>query len=166
MIYDTGECVWVKMTELKERMGIIVRTCPNYMYEISLIGLNKTDFFHEKDIRIAGAKSKSKIDSEVALKNDSEKNRLELIPHSAIEGLGRAMTYGSQKYEDHNWSNGFNWDRLVGSLMRHLNAWRAGQDNDPESGLSHIDHVLANAAMLAAHIEEGLGNDNRRKSIK
>ena len=50
--------------------------------------------------------------------------------------------------------------------MRHLNAWRAGQDNDPESGLSHIDHVLANAAMLAAHIEEGLGNDNRRKSSK
>lgn len=100
-----------------------------------------------------------------AKKFDGEKNRMELIPASAIEALGRAMTYGSRKYDDHNWANGFEWDRLVGSLLRHMNAWRAGQDLDPESGLSHIDHVLANAAMLAAHIEEGLGNDNRRKTI-
>ncbi len=103
--------------------------------------------------------------NDTAQKFDGEKNRMELIPASAIEALGRAMTYGSRKYDDHNWANGFEWDRLVGSLLRHMNAWRAGQDLDPESGLSHIDHVLANAAMLAAHIEEGLGNDNRRKTI-
>lgn len=97
-------------------------------------------------------------------KHDTGKNRLELIPSSAIDAMGRAFTYGSRKYNDHNWSEGFDWDRLVGALMRHLNAWRAGQDKDLESGLSHLDHVLACAAMLSAHEQEGLGNDNRRKT--
>lgn len=97
-------------------------------------------------------------------KHDQDKIRLELIPASALNAMGRAFTYGSIKYEDHNWANGFDWDRLVGALMRHTNAWRSGENKDPESGLSHLDHVLACAAMLSAHEQEGLGNDNRRKT--
>lgn len=103
--------------------------------------------------------------SEGGTKHDTGKNRLELIPASAINAMGRAFSYGSIKYEDHNWTKGFDWDRLVGALMRHINAWRSGEDKDPESGLSHLDHVLACAAMLSAHEQEGLGNDNRRKTI-
>jgi hypothetical protein len=102
-------------------------------------------------------------DETPALKLDTGKVRMELIPASSLDALGRAMTYGSKKYAEHNWAKGFDWDRLVGALLRHINAWRSGQDKDPESGLSHLDHVLACAAMLSAHESEGLGTDNRRK---
>lgn len=99
-----------------------------------------------------------------AVKHDLSKTRLELIPPSGIEGIGRAMTFGASKYAEHNWANGFDWDRLVGSVLRHMNAWRSGEDKDPESGLSHLDHAGAAICMLIAHETEGLGNDDRRKT--
>jgi len=101
-----------------------------------------------------------------ATKNDSEKNRMELIPASGIEGIGRAMTFGATKYSEHNWANGFDWLRLVGSCLRHIFAWSRGEDKDPESKLSHLDHAGACIVMLIAHETEGLGNDNRRRSNK
>ncbi len=100
-----------------------------------------------------------------ATKHDSNKNRLELIPVSGIEGIGRAMTFGATKYNDNNWANGFNYTRLYGSAMRHLTSWMQGQDKDPESGLSHLDHLGACVVMLIAHETEGLGNDDRRKTV-
>lgn len=153
-----GDSVMVQASRDKQRGGVIEKiyddgTCIVNYGEGSSSRINITDIVTKG------------IKKQTATKYDGEKVRMELIPASAIEALGRAMTYGSKKYDDHNWANGFEWDRLVGSLLRHVNAWRAGQDLDPESGLSHIDHVMANAAMLAAHIEEGLGNDNRRKTI-
>lgn len=102
----------------------------------------------------------------IAVKYDQQKTRIELIPASAIEAAGRAFTFGATKYSEHNWANGFEWDRLVGSTLRHINAWRSGEDTDPESGLSHLDHALATLMMLKAHEAEGLGNDNRRKTIR
>lgn len=37
---------------------------------------------------------------------------------------------------------------LESALMRHLLAWHNGEKKDPESGLSHLSHVVANAIML------------------
>lgn len=108
----------------------------------------------------------SQLPTKTGTKYDAGKNRLELIPSTAIDALGRAFTFGAKKYNSHNWANGFEWDRLVGALLRHINSWRSGEDIDPESGLSHLDHVLACAAMLSAHEQEGLGNDNRRKIVR
>jgi hypothetical protein len=34
------------------------------------------------------------------------------------------------------------WSRMVGAALRHIHAFNDGEDNDPESGLSHIDHAL------------------------
>jgi len=98
-----------------------------------------------------------------AKKNDSEKNRLELVPPEAIDALGRAFTFGAKKYADDNWRGGFEWRRLIGAAQRHINAFNRCQDLDPESGLSHIDHALACLAMLSAHIEQNMGTDNRYK---
>lgn len=102
----------------------------------------------------------------VAVKYDQDKNRLELIPPEAIEAMGRAFTYGAKKYADHNWVNGFPWERIIGSAMRHLNDFRKGVDIDEESGLHQLDCLIANVAMLIAHVEGDLGHDNRRKTIR
>jgi len=38
-------------------------------------------------------------------KYDGEKTRLELIPTTAAELIGKVLTYGAAKYEADNWTN-------------------------------------------------------------
>jgi hypothetical protein len=94
-------------------------------------------------------------------KYDSGKPRLDLIPPEAEYALGCVLAYGAGKYADRNWEKGFAWGRSVGALKRHLTAWEAGQDRDPESGLPHLWHVLTNAAFLVAFESRGVGTDDR-----
>lgn len=52
-----------------------------------------------------------------------------------------------------NWKLGFDNNKLLESLARHLFALMRGEINDPESGLPHIGHVLANSMFYAYHNE-------------
>jgi len=99
----------------------------------------------------------------VAVKYDGEKQRLELIPESAIRALGSVLTYGAKKYDDNNWRKGFKWTRVFGAALRHLFLWVAGQDKDDESGLSHLAHAMCNIAFLIEFQEKGSGEDDRIK---
>lgn len=61
----------------------------------------------------------------------------------------KILTYGAQKYGDNNWQNLEQFeDRYYAALMRHLVAWRKGEESDPESGLPHLAHVMANGLFL------------------
>jgi hypothetical protein len=82
------------------------------------------------------------------IKYDSGKPRISLIPKEALEGTAKALTFGANKYNAHNFKKGIQYSRLVDAAMRHIIAWVNGEDNDPESGLSHIDHALASLSML------------------
>ena len=81
-------------------------------------------------------------------KYDQEKNRLDLIPPYAIEGIGRILTFGAKKYAAYNWAEGIAYSRIIGAIKRHLLAIEAGEDYDLESGELHIDHIACNAAFL------------------
>lgn len=81
-------------------------------------------------------------------KFDGGKPKLSLIPPEAIMAMGRVLTMGAEKYGDRNWEEGLEADRVVSALLRHLVAWQGGEVTDPESGFSHLDHVLCNAAFL------------------
>lgn len=83
-----------------------------------------------------------------SIKADGGKLRMELIPTSALKGLGSVLTHGANKYGPNTWRN-VEWDRYVGALIRHLVAFiddPTGLDND--SGLPHTEHILANAVFL------------------
>jgi len=67
----------------------------------------------------------------------------------AMAGMCDVMAFGAQKYARCNWQQGFPRDQLIDSLLRHLMALHNGETHDPESGLSHADHVLCNAVFLA-----------------
>jgi len=86
-------------------------------------------------------------DKEDGVKYDTGKLRMELIPPEAIEALAEVITYGANKYSDDNWKK-VGKDRYIGALMRHLNAYRKGELYDDESGLTHMAHILTNAAFL------------------
>ncbi len=94
-------------------------------------------------------------------KLDGAKNRLELVPPDAIEGLGRVLTYGAQKYPAHNWARGMAWSRVYGAALRHLAAFWGGEDLDAESELPHLEHALCCLAFLVTYQRRGLGDDDR-----
>lgn len=85
------------------------------------------------------------------MKFDAAKNQLELISPTWLEGVGAVLTKGATKYHAENWRQGIELKRLAGGMLRHLNAWRKGEDNDPETGLSHLYH-LSCGAMFASEL--------------
>ena len=83
------------------------------------------------------------------MKNDQEKNRLDLIEPEFIESVGQVLTFGAQKYEPNNWQKVEDAEnRYYAAAMRHLMSWRRGEKIDPESGLNHLDHVACNIMFL------------------
>jgi hypothetical protein len=84
-------------------------------------------------------------------KLDAGKLRYDLIPPEMSLGLALVLSIGAYKYEDRNWEQGMSWMRVYASLMRHLQAWVAGEDIDSETGLYHIDQVMTNAGFLATY---------------
>ena len=67
----------------------------------------------------------------------------------ALESLAAVNMYGASKYTRGNYLRGANWTEYVDSLMRHLTAFYAGEDVDPESQHPHVGHIMYNAAILA-----------------
>ncbi len=88
-------------------------------------------------------------------KFDEGKLRFDLIPPEAEEALARVLTMGAAKYGDRNWEEGIKFSRLYAAMRRHLNSHRTGEVLDPESGLPHLDHALANLAMMVTFQSRG-----------
>jgi len=81
------------------------------------------------------------------LKFDTHKLRYDLVPPSSIRALAEVLTYGAKKYKPNNWKLG-DKDRYIAAMFRHIEDWRAGERNDPESGMHHLAHALTNCAFL------------------
>jgi hypothetical protein len=75
------------------------------------------------------------------LKHDQGKVPLDLLDPLALDGLGRVLQFGAQKYAAHNWRGGISYSRLIAAALRHTFAIMRGEDLDPESGLPHVDHL-------------------------
>jgi hypothetical protein len=76
-----------------------------------------------------------------ALKFDQDKLPLHLLSTEAMNQTAAVLAFGAQKYAEHNWRSGFAWSRPLSAAMRHITAFNAGEDRDPESGLSHLAHA-------------------------
>lgn len=98
------------------------------------------------------------------VKHDSEKIRVDLLDAQALEGLAAVLTFGAKKYNAHNWRGGISYSRLIGALLRHTFAILRGEDNDPESGLPHIDHVGCCWMFLSNMMKNRQDLDDRWKS--
>jgi len=88
-------------------------------------------------------------------KFDSGKPAFELLPERASFEVARVFQHGREKYDtdgddiyNNNWRKGMRWGRLIGAMMRHLFAFKQGENTDQESGLHHLAHVVASAMML------------------
>ena len=85
-------------------------------------------------------------------KHDAGKLRMDLIPPEAEMALAAVMMDGAAKYGEGTWREVESW-RWEAAMRRHLAAYKLGERCDPESGLLHLAHVLANAAFFMIAVE-------------
>jgi hypothetical protein len=79
----------------------------------------------------------------------AKKAPMHLIPPVAMEESAWVHKLGADKYGPYNWrETGVCATTYISAIIRHLNAWRDGEDIDPESGRSHLAHVVCSANIL------------------
>ena len=89
---------------------------------------------------------------------------MHLIPPYALEQTAWVHKLGSEKYGAYNWrKTGVCATTYVSAIIRHLDAWRDGQDMDPESGISHIAHIATSCNILLDAGHCGTLQDDRNK---
>lgn len=75
-------------------------------------------------------------------KDDTGKNRLDLIPLDSLWEVGKVYTMGASKYEDRNWEKGIKFGRVFSALLRHAFKWFIGETYDQEDGQHHLSSVI------------------------
>lgn len=102
-----------------------------------------------------------------AVKADVGKPDWSLVPFEALEGMVRVLEFGANKYSRNNWTSngGFSYRRVITACVRHIFAYLRGEDNDPESGLSHIHHAQCNLLFIAMYLtnKEQFHKDDRER---
>lgn len=90
----------------------------------------------------------TRVTSETGGEKGQKTERHDLIVSPFIQELAEVCGYGSGKYDDDNWRQGYSWRLSYGAMQRHLRAFWTGEDVDPESGLSHLAHAAWHCMVL------------------
>ena len=107
-------------------------------------------------------------EKEKAIKYDEGKPMFQLIPAYAHKQVAHVFTYGHTKYEKEagggkNWEKGMPWTKMLGAVERHINAFKAGEDIDDESGLFHLAHAATDILMMIEWYRTHPELDDRKK---
>jgi hypothetical protein len=83
-----------------------------------------------------------------ASRDNGGKPQYSLVSLDCLEPMVRVLEFGAKKYSRMNYRKGFVESVIFDSLLRHISKYLSGEEIDPESGLSHIGHIQANAMFL------------------
>jgi hypothetical protein len=87
------------------------------------------------------------------------------MPAPVLMECGLVKLHGDLKYGEYNWRDvGVRASIYYDALMRHMMAFWEGEDNDPDSGISHIAHAMTGLAVLRDSMIQGNWVDDRPKS--
>lgn len=82
------------------------------------------------------------------VKFDHGKPKFDFIPFDLLAGENRVWAKGALKYGPSQWRKGMPMTQPFNALLRHLFAFMRGEDNDPETGESHLDHAACCLRMM------------------
>jgi len=86
-----------------------------------------------------------------------------LVDFEALQPMVRVLMKGAEKYSPDNWKRGLPMKDMFSSLMRHMVAFMSGQDNDAETGESHLGHALCNLMFMSWMLANKPEFDNRKE---
>lgn len=116
-------------------------------------------FMGEPDIWKDFPKSNQK---DHGLRYNDGKLKWSYVHFESLEPMVRVLMFGAQKYQPFNWQKGLKKDEILESMQRHLAKLIDGEQNDPESGLPHIGHIMCNAMFYQYMIiKEGKRSDDK-----
>jgi hypothetical protein len=85
-----------------------------------------------------------------------------LVPWSALAAIVRVLAKGAVKHGDRHWEGGMLYSEHFSAALRHITAWWERDDNDPETGESHLAHAASRILFLLAYmLEERADLDDR-----
>lgn len=92
----------------------------------------------------------------------STKPQISVVPPIAIIAEARVFELGAVKYGAFNWTDKpIDAKTYYSAAMRHLMTWYTGENDDPESGQSHLAHARACLGILLDAIGTGTLIDDR-----
>lgn len=91
--------------------------------------------------------------------------QLGAIDAGALLTVAKVAGFGAQKYARYNFMRGYDWSLSWDACQRHLLAFWNGEDDDPESGLSHLGHAAWHCLAMLAFKQRELGTDDRYVAV-
>lgn len=96
---------------------------------------------------------------------NKNKPKWSLVSWSALEPMVKVLEFGAEKYAPWNWTKGLKYTEICESMLRHVYAFLDGENDDKESKLSHVGHILCNAMFLSYMYLFKPEMDDRKKII-
>ena len=108
------------------------------------------------------------MDENPKTKFGKQKPSLGLIPKIALEAAAAAHQIGAEKYGAWNWrEKDVSSMVYINAILRHIQEWKEVEDNDPETGASHLGNVIACCSILLdAQDNNCLIDDRPKKTLK
>ena len=100
------------------------------------------------------------------VKFDQEKVKMQLLDPTFLEEVAKVFTFGAEKYGENNYKKGLHVSRCLGALDRHLKSFKVLEDNDPETGLSHLAHAACCLQMIYYNYKNKQEFDDRQSTFK
>ena len=95
-------------------------------------------------------------------KADTGKLRWGLMPWTELKEVVRVFMFGANKYSDFGWMTvNKARDRYWDACMRHLLAARTPGEKDPETGISHLAHLICSALIVMWHDKQRSTDDKK-----
>ena len=130
--------------------------------------------FHERSTHFEGGKceyngcacqiyihGETRVTSSTGASKGTKEERFDLIPVPALTQLARLYGKGAVKYAAHNWRLGYDWSKSYAAAQRHMNAFWAGEDVDPETQVPHVINAAFHMFALSTYITEHPEFDDR-----
>lgn len=160
MKYKVGD--WVVVSEDAAKLwasrvgkrGLVVDIYPaqDYSYRVQWADTSQWYSFNEEEIELApvfqGAPQIYPDNNPKTLVG-AAKVPLHLVPPSAKFYLAQALKNGADKYGSYNWRDAaISVSTYKAAMERHMDAFWDGEDLAEDSGVHHVAHAMACAALI------------------
>lgn len=122
--------------------------------------------YHERIMDAVDGFNTAKLDHDLretkAKTDDEGKPAIAHLPYAALEGMAKVQAYGAKKYGDfYNYRKGMEACRNLSCALRHIYKWIGGENNDEESGESHLFHAMVRISFVVQNEKDGTMIDDR-----